>query len=79
MAQALASYGARERRFGRTSEQVTPRPAMLAPAGAFLRARLSRQRAGLMLKQRILTVAVLLPLFLAALFLLPNLYWGVAA
>ena len=30
-----------------------------------------------MLKQRILTVAVLLPLFLAALFLLPNLYWGV--
>jgi len=30
-----------------------------------------------MLKQRILTVAVLLPLFLAALFLLPNRYWGV--
>jgi phosphatidate cytidylyltransferase len=30
-----------------------------------------------MLKQRILTVAVLLPLLLAALFLLPNLYWGV--
>jgi phosphatidate cytidylyltransferase len=30
-----------------------------------------------MLKQRILTVAVLLPLFLAALFLLPNLHWGV--
>jgi phosphatidate cytidylyltransferase len=30
-----------------------------------------------MLKQRIVTVAVLLPLFLAALFLLPNLYWGV--
>ena len=30
-----------------------------------------------MLRQRILTVAVLLPLFLAALFLLPNLYWRV--
>ncbi|MCC7549194.1 MAG: phosphatidate cytidylyltransferase [Burkholderiales bacterium] len=30
-----------------------------------------------MLEQRILTVAVLLPLFLAALFMLPNLYWGV--
>jgi phosphatidate cytidylyltransferase len=30
-----------------------------------------------MLKQRVLTVAVLLPLFLAALFLLPNLYWGI--
>lgn len=30
-----------------------------------------------MLKQRILTVAVLLPLFLTALLLLPNLYWGV--
>jgi phosphatidate cytidylyltransferase len=30
-----------------------------------------------MLKQRILTVAVLLSLFLAALFLLPNPYWGV--
>lgn len=30
-----------------------------------------------MLKQRILTVAVILPLFLAALFLLPNLYWGI--
>jgi phosphatidate cytidylyltransferase len=30
-----------------------------------------------MLKQRILTVAVLLPAFLAALFLLPNLYWAV--
>jgi len=29
-----------------------------------------------MLKQRILTVAVLLPLLLAGLFLLPNLYWG---
>ncbi len=29
-----------------------------------------------MLRQRILTVAVLLPLFLAALFLLPNLYWS---
>ena len=29
-----------------------------------------------MLKQRILTVAVLLPLILAALFLLSNLYWG---
>ena len=29
-----------------------------------------------MLLQRVLTVAVLLPLFLAALFLLPNLYWG---
>ena len=26
--------------------------------------------------QRVLTVAVLLPLFLAALFLLPNLFWG---
>jgi phosphatidate cytidylyltransferase len=30
-----------------------------------------------MLKQRILTAAVLLPLFLIALFLLPNLYWSV--
>jgi phosphatidate cytidylyltransferase len=30
-----------------------------------------------MLKQRILTVAVLLPAFLAALFLLPNLHWSV--
>lgn len=30
-----------------------------------------------MLKQRILTVAVVLPAFLAALFLLPNLYWSV--
>jgi phosphatidate cytidylyltransferase len=29
-----------------------------------------------MLKQRLLTVAVLLPAFLAALFLLPNLYWS---
>lgn len=29
-----------------------------------------------MLKQRILTVAVLLPVFLAALFLLPNAYWS---
>jgi phosphatidate cytidylyltransferase len=29
-----------------------------------------------MLAQRILTVAVVLPLFLAALFLLPNLYWS---
>jgi phosphatidate cytidylyltransferase len=29
-----------------------------------------------MLRQRILTVAVLLPAFLAALFLLPNLHWG---
>ena len=29
-----------------------------------------------MLFQRVLTVAVLLPLFLTALFLLPNLYWG---
>lgn len=29
-----------------------------------------------MLKQRIVTAAVLLPLFLAALFLLPNVYWG---
>jgi phosphatidate cytidylyltransferase len=29
-----------------------------------------------MLLQRIVTVAVLLPLFLAALFFLPNLYWG---
>jgi phosphatidate cytidylyltransferase len=29
-----------------------------------------------MLRQRILTAAVLLPLFLAALFLLPNLYWA---
>jgi phosphatidate cytidylyltransferase len=29
-----------------------------------------------MLLQRIVTVAVLLPLFLTALFLLPNLYWG---
>jgi phosphatidate cytidylyltransferase len=29
-----------------------------------------------MLRQRLLTVAVVLPLFLAALFLLPNLYWG---
>ena len=29
-----------------------------------------------MLGQRILTVAVALPLFLAALFLLDNLYWG---
>src|SRR3954451_7061439 len=29
-----------------------------------------------MLLTRVLTVAVLLPLFLAALFLLPNLYWG---
>jgi len=29
-----------------------------------------------MLKQRILTAAVLLPLFLAGLFYLPNLYWG---
>ncbi len=29
-----------------------------------------------MLFQRVLTVAVLLPLFLIALFLLPNLYWG---
>jgi phosphatidate cytidylyltransferase len=30
-----------------------------------------------MLKQRILTVAILLPVFLAALFLLPNLYWSI--
>jgi len=30
-----------------------------------------------MLKQRILTAAVLLPLFLAGLFYLPNLYWGI--
>jgi phosphatidate cytidylyltransferase len=30
-----------------------------------------------MLLQRILTVAVVLPLFLTALFLLPSLYWGV--
>ena len=29
-----------------------------------------------MLLTRVLTVAVLLPLFLVALFLLPNLYWG---
>src|SRR4249919_4104233 len=29
-----------------------------------------------MLFQRVLTVAVLLPLLLTALFLLPNLYWG---
>jgi phosphatidate cytidylyltransferase len=29
-----------------------------------------------MLFQRVLTVAVVLPLFLAALFLLPNLFWG---
>jgi len=29
-----------------------------------------------MLFQRVVTVAVLLPLFLTALFLLPNLYWG---
>jgi len=31
-----------------------------------------------MLLQRIFTVAGLLPLFLAALFLLPNLYWSIA-
>ena len=31
--EALASYAARERRFGRTSEQVAPRHAPLAPAG----------------------------------------------
>ena len=31
-----------------------------------------------MLLKRVLTVAVLLPLFLAALFLLPNLVWGLA-
>ena len=30
-----------------------------------------------MLLKRVLTVAILLPLFLAALFLLPNLYWGI--
>jgi len=30
-----------------------------------------------MLFKRVLTVAILLPLFLAALFLLPNLYWGI--
>lgn len=30
-----------------------------------------------MLKQRVLTVAVVLPLFLAALFLLPSVYWGI--
>lgn len=30
-----------------------------------------------MLKQRLLTVAIVLPLFLAALFLLPNFWWGV--
>src|SRR5215471_538786 len=29
-----------------------------------------------MLFQRVLTVAIVLPLLLAALFLLPNLYWG---
>ena len=31
--EALASYGARERRFGRTSEQLPQRPAVLLPAG----------------------------------------------
>jgi undecaprenyl diphosphate synthase len=31
--EALASFAARERRFGRTSEQVAPRHAALAPAG----------------------------------------------
>ena len=30
-----------------------------------------------MLLQRLLTAAVLLPVFVAALFLLPNLYWGI--
>jgi phosphatidate cytidylyltransferase len=30
-----------------------------------------------MLLKRVLTVAILLPLFMAALFLLPNLYWGI--
>ncbi len=30
-----------------------------------------------MLRQRLITVAIMLPLFLAALFLLPNVYWGV--
>ena len=29
-----------------------------------------------MLFKRVLTVAILLPLLMAALFLLPNLYWG---
>jgi phosphatidate cytidylyltransferase len=31
-----------------------------------------------MLKQRILTIAVVLPLFMAAMFLLPNSWWGIA-
>ena len=58
---AIASYRQRERRFGRTSEQVqAAAPAMRAPS-----------RDSSMLKTRILTALVLIPLVLAALFLLP--------
>ena len=61
---AIASYRSRERRFGRTSEQVQ------AAAGAMTahcRSSVLRN----MLKTRIATALVLVPLVLAALFLLP--------
>ena len=56
--EALADYAARERRFGKTSEQVTRAAAHARPPEA----------ATAMLKQRIITAIVLLAILLPALF-----------
>ena len=60
--EAIASYRARERRFGRTSEQLAATP----PAA---QGRLEAAGAGRMLKTRVLTAIALLPLVLGMLFL----------